>query len=71
MSDSKNRNTRLLRTGRNHSGWVNAPVSRASTYVFDTVEAWRDTRKRRETERLPSYGARGTDSTYALEDAVV
>ena len=71
MSDSKNRNTRLLRTGRNHSGWVNAPVSRASTYVFETVEAWRDTRKRRETERLPSYGARGTDSTFALEDAVV
>lgn len=63
--------TRLLRAGRPHSGWVNTPVTRASTYVFDSVAAWRDTRARREQERLPSYGARGTDSTHALEDALV
>lgn len=63
--------TRLLRAGRPHQGWVNTPVTRASTYVFDSVEAWRDTRARREQERLPSYGARGTDSTHALEDALV
>ena len=63
--------TRLLRAGRRHSGWVNTPVTRASTYVFDSVAAWRDTRARREQERLPSYGARGTDSTHALEDALV
>jgi len=63
--------TRLLRAGRPHQGWVNTPVTRASTYVFDTVAAWRDTRERREQERLPSYGARGTDSTHALEDALV
>ena len=63
--------TRLLRAGRPHEGWVNTPVTRASTYVFDSVQAWRDTRARREQERLPSYGARGTDSTHALEDALV
>ena len=63
--------TRLLRAGRPHQGWVNTPVTRASTYVFDSVAAWRDTRTRREQERLPSYGARGTDSTHALEDALV
>ncbi|WP_447922627.1 cystathionine beta-lyase [Achromobacter aegrifaciens] len=63
--------TRLLRAGRPHRGWVNTPVTRASTYVFDSVQAWRDTRSRRDQERLPSYGARGTDSTHALEDALV
>lgn len=63
--------TRLLRAGRPHQGWVNTPVTRASTYVFESVEAWRDTRARREQERLPSYGARGTDSTHALEDALI
>lgn len=63
--------TRLLRAGRPHQGWVNTPVTRASTYVFESVQAWRDTRARREEERLPSYGARGTDSTHALEDALV
>ncbi|KCB46761.1 cystathionine beta-lyase [Bordetella hinzii 1277] len=63
--------TRLLRAGRPHQGWVNTPVTRASTYVFDSVGQWRDTRQRRGQERLPSYGARGTDSTYALEDALV
>ena len=70
MSDKK-RDTRLLRSGRPHDGWVNVPPTRASTYVFRTVQAWRDTRARREAERLNSYGARGTDSTYALEDIVV
>lgn len=65
------RSTALLRVGRPHGGWVNTPVTRGSTYVFDTVAEWRDTRARRGEERLPSYGARGTDSTYALEDALV
>jgi cystathionine beta-lyase len=63
--------TRLLRAGRPHRGWVNTPVTRASTYVYDSVQQWRDTRARRDHERLVSYGARGTDSTYALEDALV
>ena len=68
---AQKRNTRLLRAGRPANGWVNVPPTRASTFVFETVQAWRDTRKRRETERLNSYGARGTDSTHALEDAVI
>ena len=63
--------TRLLRAGRPHSGWVNTPVTRASTYIFDNVQQWRDTRSRRDKERLISYGARGTDSTHALEDALI
>lgn len=63
--------TRLLQAGRPESGWVNTPVSRASTYVFESVAQWREVRERRNTERLPSYGARGTDSTFALEDALI
>ena len=63
--------TRLLRAGRPHRGWVNTPVTRASTYIFDSVQQWRDTRARRDAERLVSYGARGTDSTHALEDALI
>ncbi len=70
MADNK-RMTRLIRAGRPETGWVNTPPTRASTYVFDTVASWRDTRVRRETERLPSYGARGTDTSFALEDALV
>lgn len=63
--------TRLLRAGRPHRGWVNTPVTRASTYIYENVQQWRDVRARRDQERLVSYGARGTDSTYALEDALV
>ena len=70
MSENQ-KNTRLMRVGRPHEGWVNTPPTRASTFVFPTVQAWRETREKRETERLNSYGARGTDSTHALEDAVV
>lgn len=67
----KKRLTRLMRAGRPQDGWINVPPTRASTFVFPTVQAWRNTRIRRETERMNSYGARGTDSTHALEDAVV
>ncbi|WP_144640767.1 trans-sulfuration enzyme family protein [Bordetella genomosp. 13] len=63
--------TALLHAGRPRQGWVNTPVTRASTYVFDSVAQWRETRQRRVQERVASYGARGTDSTYALEDALV
>lgn len=63
--------TSLLRAGRPQHGWVNTPVTRGSTYVFETVEQWRDARRRRDEERLLSYGSRGTDSTHALEDALV
>ncbi|MEI2418338.1 cystathionine beta-lyase [Orrella sp. JC864] len=70
MSELKS-STRLLRAGRPHRGWVNTPVTRASTYVFESVEHWRQTRSQRESQRMASYGARGTDSTHALEDALV
>lgn len=71
MSDKAFSQTKLLRAGRPHKGWVNTPVTRASTYVFESVAQWRDVRARRGEERLQSYGARGTDSTFALEDALV
>ena len=70
-SNKTNRTTQVLRAGRPESGWVNVPPTRASTFVFPTVSDWRDTRARRDTERLNSYGARGTDSTRALEDALI
>jgi cysteine-S-conjugate beta-lyase len=71
MSRPYTPSTRLLRAGRPHKGWVNTPVTRASSYIFENVASWRETRVRRETERMLSYGARGTDSSYALEDALV
>lgn len=69
--DSLGASTRLLRAGRPHVGWVNTPVTRASTYVFESISHWRQTRAVREEQRVASYGARGTDSTFALEDALV
>jgi len=69
--DSLSASTRLLRAGRPHVGCVNTPVTRASTYVFESVSQWRQTRAVREEQRTASYGARGTDSTFALEDALV
>ena len=66
--------TRLTRTGKSPSYFggtpVNAPLVRASTVLFDSVAAMRDTRARRGDERAFSYGARGTPTTFALEDAV-
>jgi cystathionine beta-lyase len=43
---------------------------RASTIIFDSISTWRDARKRRETERLLSYGARGTETAFALEELI-
>jgi len=63
--------TALLQIGRPKSGWVNMPVTRGSTYLFETVSDWQVIRRRRADERVLSYGAHGTDSTHALEDAVV
>jgi len=63
--------TALLQIGRPKSGWVNTPVTRGSTYLFESVSDWQVIRQRRADERVLSYGAHGTDSTHALEDAVV
>ncbi len=66
--------TRLTRTGKTPSyaggAPVNTPLVRASTVLFDSVGAMRDARARRDEERVFSYGARGTPTTFALEDAV-
>lgn len=66
--------TRLVRSGRSLHGSgtrpVNPPVMRTSTVVFDTVADWRATREKRQTEQTLSYGARGTETTFALENAL-
>ena len=71
---SKGRLTGLVHAGREGAGSgtrpVNPPVMRASTVVFDTMADWRSTRQRRDTEQVLSYGARGTHTTFALENAL-
>lgn len=66
--------TRLVHSGRGPAGegprGVNAPVSRLSTVLFDSVAHMRQARDRREHERVLSYGARGNPSAHALEDLV-
>lgn len=65
--------TKLLHKGRGERkacGPVNVPVMRASTIIFDNLSAWRDVRNRRASERLLSYGARGTETTFELEKLV-
>ncbi len=66
--------TRLLHAGKApvYAGGsaVNPPLVRASTVLFDNVAAQREMRARRGSERLFTYGARGTPTTFALEDAV-
>jgi cysteine-S-conjugate beta-lyase len=49
---------------------VNPAVVRASTVLFDTMEDMNDARRRRGTERLFTYGARGNPTGFALEDVV-
>lgn len=72
------RNTRLMQMGRPQAGTgegqharpVNPPVMRASTMVFETVAAWRGARGQRQNRQVLSYGARGTQTTFALENAL-
>ncbi len=50
---------------------VNPPLVRASTVLYDNSQHLRDTSlRRRSGERNFSYGARGTPTVYALEDAL-
>ncbi|EIZ2109823.1 PLP-dependent transferase [Salmonella enterica] len=70
---SKVRKTRMIHSGRGEGGsicLVNLSVMRARTIIFDSIATWRDARSRRETERLLSYGARGTETAFALEELV-
>ncbi|KPX20487.1 Rhodanese domain protein/cystathionine beta-lyase [Pseudomonas syringae pv. delphinii] len=66
--------TRLVHAARTAKGdgmrGVNVPVTRLSTVLFDSLSEMRDVRKRRDSERLLSYGARGNPTGFALEDLV-
>ncbi|QHI97132.1 cystathionine beta-lyase [Xylophilus rhododendri] len=66
--------TRLTRSGKSpaYAGGsaVNPPLVRASTVLFRDTAEQREMRERRGSERIFSYGARGTPTSFALEDAV-
>ena len=66
--------TRLVHAGKSpvYAGGsaVNPPLVRASTVLFANTEEQREMRARRGSERIFSYGARGTPTSFALEDAV-
>lgn len=66
--------TRLLHKGRGEkraAGPVNPQIMRASTIVFEDLASWRDVRKKRATQRVLSYGARGTETTFELEKLLI
>lgn len=46
---------------------VNPPVMRASTILFKNHKEWGDVKKKREKQRLLSYGAMGTSTLFELE----
>jgi cystathionine beta-lyase len=66
--------TRLIHSARTENGSgarsVNVPITRLSTVLFDNLAQMREARKRRDTERVLSYGARGNPTAFALEDLV-
>ena len=66
------RATKLLHYGAvARPGPANPPVVRASTILHDTVEQYRDTKRRREEDEFVlSYGRRGTTSAHAVMQAV-
>lgn len=63
--------TKLTHLGRGDENQdvraVNPSLMRASTILFKNHNAWQATRKARETERVLSYGARGTTTNFELE----
>jgi cysteine-S-conjugate beta-lyase len=66
--------TRLVQRSRPEAGQrrvVNPPVYRASTVLYENVEALRATwEKRAARERTFSYGTHGNPTTFALEDMI-
>ncbi|MGF1649818.1 MAG: cystathionine beta-lyase [Hyphomicrobiaceae bacterium] len=75
MAEPKGFRTRLVHMGRNDAPGprksVNPPVVRASTVLYDSVDAMRETRARDEAgERVFRYGARGTPTSFKLEEAM-
>ncbi|MFJ3487389.1 cystathionine beta-lyase [Pseudomonas sp. NPDC090202] len=74
-SASENRvRTRLVHAARGGKGsgvrGVNPSVSRMSTVLFDSLGDMRDARRRRDSERVLTYGARGNPTAFELEDLV-
>lgn len=64
------KSTILIHKGRGGSGEavpVNPVLMRASTILFKDDSAWQDAKKRRGSERVLSYGARGTTTNFELE----
>ncbi len=73
LSDTKNK-TKLIHYARGDQSVdafpVNPPVMRASTVLFKNYQAWEDSRERRKTDRVLSYGARGTETNFELEKLI-
>lgn len=64
--------TKATHAGRDpqaNSGIVNPPVMHASTILFPTVKALRDSRHIRSGDGY-TYGVHGTGTTFALEEAI-
>lgn len=68
----KTRLVHLSRPGRDgHTRSVNPPTVRASTVLYDSVDHHEQLEARRcRGERNFTYGAKGTPTTFALEDAL-
>ncbi|HAW91634.1 MULTISPECIES: cystathionine beta-lyase [unclassified Arsukibacterium] len=66
------KNTKLIDAGRSrkYTGYaVNPPLIRASTIVFDTFSELKQATLQR-GNRVPFYGRRGTDTHFALQEAI-
>ncbi|MBZ7983796.1 trans-sulfuration enzyme family protein [Campylobacter sp. RM12647] len=62
--------TKLIHLGRGQDlpvKAVNPSVMRASTILFKDHKTWQEYRELRKTQRVLSYGARGTETTFELE----
>ncbi|RKS85820.1 cystathionine beta-lyase [Orbus hercynius] len=72
MKFPKNTQTQLISAGRKKrytQGAVNSVIQRASSLVFDSVEAKKDAAKNRTNGAL-YYGRRGTLTHFSLQDAM-
>ncbi|KGQ66696.1 trans-sulfuration enzyme family protein [Gallibacterium anatis] len=69
-----NNKTKLIHLGRGNDSQevrpVNPTLMRASTILFKDHETWQKYRDLRKTERVLSYGARGTATNFELEKLI-
>lgn len=69
-----NSKTKLIHCGRGDQGAevrsVNPTLMRASTILFKDHATWQKYRKLRKTDRVLSYGARGTTTNFELEKLI-